>query len=275
MPELPEVETVRRGLLPVLEGAVLHDVMVHRRDLRRPIPEDLEDRTRGKTIIRLDRRSKYLLFTLDTQDVIVIHLGMSGRMRIETGNPPPRDKHDHVEFVTAHHQWVRFGDPRRFGFIDLLSPKDIATYDPFTRLGRDPFDPTLKADDLYQQAQRRRISLKAFLMDQSILAGLGNIYVNEVLFRSRLDPRRPANQLTYHDCARLLPEIQTVLREAIDAGGSSLKDHRQANGELGYFQHSFQVYGREDTLCPACEKTPIRRIVQQNRATFFCSNCQT
>ena len=275
MPELPEVETVRRGLLPAFEGATLSDVLVHRRDLRMPIPDDFEARTIGQTITALGRRSKYLTLSLSSGDQIVIHLGMSGRMRIEQGNPPERDKHDHVEFATTNRHWVRFGDPRRFGFVDIIAPDQQDSYPPFTKLGLEPFDSALDGLYIHNHAQRRSISLKAFLMDQSIIAGLGNIYVNEVLFHCRLDPRRPANSLTNEEADRLVPIIQTVLQEAIAAGGSSLKDHRQANGELGYFQHRFQVYGQEGTVCPACGSTEITRIVQQNRATFFCSSCQT
>lgn len=275
MPELPEVETVRRGLTPALEGQTIRDVIIRRRDLRFPIPDGLEGRVEGQTVTALDRRSKYLLIRLESQDLMVLHLGMSGRIRIETGNPPPPDKHDHVEFITTEPSWIRFGDPRRFGFLDILHADQEKDYLPFTRLGREPFDPALNAEYLHTRAEKRRISLKAFLMDQSIVAGLGNIYVNEILFLSRLDPRRLCNTLSLEECQRLVPAITAVITDAIAAGGSTLKDHRQTSGEMAYFQHSFQVYGKDGTPCPHCQSTPIERIVQQNRASFFCSRCQS
>lgn len=274
MPELPEVETVRLGLLPALKGQVIKDVLVRRRDLRLPIPDDFEDRTIDQQVERITRRSKYLLLHLGSGDIIIIHLGMSGRIRIETGNPVDPDKHDHVEFITNSRHCIRFGDPRRFGFVDLISPGDGQTYPALSKLGPEPFDTTFDADYLLKKLAGKSVTMKAVLMDQRIVAGLGNIYVNEALFRAGISPRRKAANLSRTKARILIEIIRDVLSEAIEAGGSSLRDHRQTDGELGYFQHSFKVYGREGETCNQCQKSPIQRIVQQGRSTFYCSTCQ-
>ncbi|WP_135081931.1 bifunctional DNA-formamidopyrimidine glycosylase/DNA-(apurinic or apyrimidinic site) lyase [Terasakiella sp. SH-1] len=274
MPELPEVETVRLGLLPALEGQVITDVIVRRRDLRTAVPEDFEDRVRGQKVLNLSRRSKYVLIELESGEQIIIHLGMSGRIRIEQGNPPEPDKHDHIEFITDSRKCIRFGDPRRFGFVDLIKPGKLEDYSSIVKLGPEPLSEDFHAGLLHQKLSGKTTTMKAALMDQRIVAGLGNIYVNEALHRARVSPKKLAGKLSRPKAEKLVEVIKEVLKEAIAAGGSSLKDHRQTDGELGYFQHSFQVYGREGELCSLCQKNEIKRIVQQGRSTFYCSKCQ-
>lgn len=278
MPELPEVETVRRGLLPALEGAVITDVVVRRRDMRRPVPEDFEKRVEGQRVLSLSRRSKYILVLLESGEQIIIHLGMSGRIRIFEGNPEEPDKHDHVEFITDSRKCIRYGDPRRFGFVDLVKVGEEAIYPPLVKLGPEPLDEAFNGAMLFERFKGKATSMKAVLMDQRIIAGLGNIYVNEALYRSAILPTKQAGQLSLKKTKILAEVIKDVLLEAIEAGGSSLKDHRQTDGELGYFQHSFQVYGREGEPCKLCENnhksSRVKRIVQQGRSTFYCSSCQ-
>jgi len=292
MPELPEVETVRRGLTPVMQGAVIERVEARRPDLRWPLPENFADRLAGRRIEALNRRAKYLLADLDGGEVMILHLGMSGSMRIEgapeksrpglfyhpRGAPGP---HDHVTFHLAGGASVVFNDPRRFGAI-LVVPYDRLDSHPLLRgLGPEPLGNGFSAPYLAAAVARRRSPLKAALLDQKLVAGLGNIYVSEALFRAGLSPRREARTLASADGAptrraeRLVAAIREVLREAIQAGGSSLRDHRQVNGELGYFQHAFRVYDRAGAPCraPGCAGT-IQRIVQSGRATFFCPSCQ-
>jgi len=278
MPELPEVETVRRGLLPALEGAVITDVVVRRRDMRRPVPEDFEKRVEGQRVLSLSRRSKYILVLLESGEQIIIHLGMSGRIRIFEGNPEEPDKHDHVEFITDSRKCIRYGDPRRFGFVDLVKVGEESIYPPLVKLGPEPLDEAFNGTMLFERFKGKTTSMKAALMDQRIIAGLGNIYVNEALYRSAILPTKKAGQLSLKKTKILAEVIKDVLLEAIEAGGSSLKDHRQTDGELGYFQHSFQVYGREGEPCKLCENnhksSRVKRIVQQGRSTFYCSSCQ-
>lgn len=278
MPELPEVETVRRGLLPALEGAVITDVVVRRRDMRRPVPEDFEKRVEGQRVLSLSRRSKYILVLLESGEQIIIHLGMSGRIRIFEGNPEEPDKHDHVEFITDSRKCIRYGDPRRFGFVDLVKVGEESIYPPLVKLGPEPLDEAFNGAMLFERFKGKTTSMKAVLMDQRIIAGLGNIYVNEALYRSAILPTKKAGQLSLKKTKILAEVIKDVLLEAIEAGGSSLKDHRQTDGELGYFQHSFQVYGREGEPCKLCENnhksSRVKRIVQQGRSTFYCSSCQ-
>ncbi len=274
MPELPEVETVRLGLLPALDGQVIKEVIVRRRDLRTPVPEDFEDRVRGQKVLNLSRRSKYVLIELESGETIIIHLGMSGRIRIEEGNPPEPDKHDHVEFMTESRKCIRFGDPRRFGFVDLIEPDGVNEYPSIAKLGPEPLSDDFDAKLLLDRLKGKTTTMKAALMDQRIVAGLGNIYVNEALYRAAVSPKKKAGKLTRAKAELLVSVIKDVLHDAIQAGGSSLKDHRQTDGELGYFQHSFQVYGREGETCTQCDNNVIKRIVQQGRSTFYCSSCQ-
>lgn len=286
MPELPEVETVRRGLAPALEGARLTRVEVRRPDLRWPFPERMVERLEGAMVAALGRRSKYLLLHLDTGETAIVHLGMSGRMVVDTTggtdgaplatfhrDPGWHARHDHVVLHTDRHR-VTFNDARRFGFWDLLPTDALEGSRHFRRMGPEPLGNAFHADHLAHAFRGRRTPVKTALLDQRVVAGLGNIYVCEALHRAGIAPTRRAGRIARHRVARLVPTIRDVLHEAIAAGGSSLQDHRQADGSLGYFQHGFRAYDREGLPCPACA-APIRRIVQAGRSTFYCRTCQT
>jgi len=296
MPELPEVETVKRGLAPTLEGALITRVDQNRTDLRFPFPARFADRLTGRRVSALSRRSKYLLADTDRGDVLVMHLGMSGSFRIENdlaselpgqfalarGKDP---KHDHVVFhlITAAGDSARivYNDPRRFGFMDLISRADLAGHAYFRELGLEPLGNDMSGETLARLFAGRKMPLKAALLNQKFIAGLGNIYVCEALWRTGLSPTRPVGILATKTgrptkkAGELAENIRSTLEEAIRAGGSSLRDHTQADGTLGYFQHSFAVYDREGQPCrtPGCSGT-IARIVQSNRSTFYCPTCQ-
>ena len=280
MPELPEVETVRQGLLPAMEGRVIARAEVNRPDLRWPLPERMAERITGARVERLRRRSKYILADLDTGESLLIHLGMSGRMLVSgvmlggfhLDHPAPQ-KHDHVVLQMEGGARVTFNDARRFGAMDLVRTDREAAHWLLAGLGPEPFGNEFNEEYLLERLKGRTMPIKSALLDQRILAGLGNIYVSEVLFRAGIDPRRAAGKIAAKRLAGLVPIIREVLAEAIAAGGSSLRDHRQADGELGYFQHSFRVYDREGEPCATCA-TPIRRIVQSSRSSFFCPACQ-
>ena len=280
MPELPEVETVRRGLLPAMEGRLIARAQLNRPDLRWPLPEGMAERLTGARVVQLRRRSKYILADLDRGESLLIHLGMSGRMLVSgvmlggfhLDHPAPQ-KHDHVVLEMEGGARVTFNDARRFGAMDLVRTDREAAHWLLAGLGPEPFGNDFHEDYLTERLKGRATPIKAALLDQRIVAGLGNIYVSEVLFRAGIDPRRQAGRIAAKRIAGLVPIIRDVLAEAIEAGGSSLRDHRQADGELGYFQHSFRVYDREDEPCPVCG-TPIRRIVQSGRSSFFCPTCQ-
>jgi formamidopyrimidine-DNA glycosylase len=280
MPELPEVETVRRGLAPAMEGARIARAEVNRPDLRWPLPERMAERLTGVTVNRLRRRSKYILADLDTGESLLIHLGMSGRMMVSgvmlgkfhLDHPAPL-KHDHVVLHMEGGARVTFNDARRFGAMDLVRTDREAAHWLLAGLGPEPFGNEFHEAYLIETLKRRATPIKSALLDQHVVAGLGNIYVCEVLHRAGIDPRRQAKRISNQRIASLVPIIRDVLSEAIEAGGSSLRDHRQADGELGYFQHSFHVYDREDAPCQQCA-TPIRRIVQAGRSSFFCPQCQ-
>ena len=282
MPELPEVETVRAGLLPVMEGQLITLAQVNRPDLRFPLPEKMADRLSGQRVEGLRRRSKYILADLSSGETLLVHLGMSGRMLVSGAtlgtfhheHPAPA-KHDHVVFHMENGARVTFNDARRFGAMDLMSTERAGEHWLLKDLGPEPLGNGFHADYLVGRLSGRVMPVKAALLDQRIVAGLGNIYVSEVLFRARIDPRRAAGDLTATEIGELVPVIRTDLDEAIAAGGSSLRDYRQADGELGYFQHSFRVYDREGAPCPAsgCAGT-IHRIVQSGRSSFFCPVCQ-
>ncbi len=292
MPELPEVETVRRGLLPVLQGAVIESAEARRPDLRWPLPENFVERMAGRRVEAVGRRAKYLLADLDGGEVLILHLGMSGSIRIEgvdaKGRPGvfhhPRAEpgaHDHVVLHLAGGATITFNDPRRFGAL-LLVPYDLMDSHPLLRsLGPEPLGNTFNAEALAKALAGRRSSIKAALLDQKIVAGLGNIYVCEALHRAHVSPLRLAGTLATTDgkptaeTEALVHAIREVLRAAILAGGSSLRDHKQVNGELGYFQHTFKVYDREGQPCPTYHcKGHVQRIVQAGRSTFFCASCQ-
>jgi len=282
MPELPEVETVRRGLLPAMEGVVIEKADVNRPDLRWPFPENMADRLTGKKVTALRRRSKYILADLDSTETLIIHLGMSGRMLI-SGDPvgqfhhdhPAPEKHDHVVLHMANGTRVTFNDARRFGAMDMSGTADLDHHWLIRDIGPEPLGNAFNEDHLIAKFDGKNMPIKTALLDQKLVAGLGNIYVCEVLHRAGIDPRRKAGRIAKPRVAGLVPLIRDVLTEAIAAGGSSLQDHRQTNGELGYFQHAFKAYGREGQPCTTsgCGGT-IDRIVQSGRSTFFCRQCQ-
>jgi len=282
MPELPEVETVRRGLAPLMEGRVIERAETRRPDLRWPLPERMAERLTGARVERLRRRSKYILADLSTGETLLIHLGMSGRMLIsgvavgEFHHPQAvAGKHDHVILDMAGGARITFNDARRFGAMDLMPTGREADHWLLKGLGPEPFGNDFHEDYLVARLAGRQMPAKAALLDQRIVAGLGNIYVCEVLHRARIHPRRRAGRIAAARVAGMVPIIRQVLAEAIEAGGSSLRDYRQADGELGYFQHAFRVYDREGRPCPepGCRGT-IRRIVQSGRSSFYCPACQ-
>ncbi|WP_170343118.1 bifunctional DNA-formamidopyrimidine glycosylase/DNA-(apurinic or apyrimidinic site) lyase [Ruegeria arenilitoris] len=282
MPELPEVETVRRGLAPAMEGVVVERADVNRPDLRWPFPERMAERLTGQRVERLRRRSKYILADLSGGETLLIHLGMSGRMTV-SGDPlgqfvhchPMPQKHDHVVFHMANGARITFNDPRRFGAMDLMPTATAEQHKLLAVLGPEPLGNDFNETYLIDAFRGRATPVKAALLDQRIVAGLGNIYVCEALYRARVSPRRKSGQISTGRVGALVPVIRTVLAEAIEAGGSSLRDFRQADGELGYFQHSFDVYGREGQPCrtEGCG-AEIRRITQSGRSTFYCAQCQ-
>ncbi len=275
MPELPEVETVRRGLAPVLEGQRLERVQTRRADLRFPFPDGFGQRLTGRTVKSVGRRAKFLLIGLDDETVLISHLGMSGSFRIYPKDPPELDKHDHVVFVTSEGQEVRYNDPRRFGFMELTTKSEMPEHKMLNKLGPEPVFPGLDGPALAARLAGRAAPIKAALLDQSVIAGIGNIYACEALFNARISPKRKAASIKGTRADRLAKAIKDVLIKAIDAGGSSLKDHRQPSGELGYFQHEFHVYGRTGDACPACGGgATIKQMTQSGRSTFFCSQCQ-
>ena len=282
MPELPEVETVRRGLQPHLEGAVLARVIQNRPDLRFPLPEDFVHRLTGARVNTLERRAKYLLAALDTGETLVAHLGMTGRFLVGEMKPggfaPPAGddpKHTHLVFETDKGGRIAFNDARRFGYMDLVRTDQLGEHPYFRGLGPEPLGEAFNAAAFAAAVKGKSQNIKVTLLDQRIVAGLGNIYVCEALHRAHVHPERPAGALKPAEVRRLVEAAKQVLGEAIVAGGSTLRDFRAADGELGYFQHNFRVYGREDAPCPTpgCRGI-IRRIVQGGRSTFFCPVCQ-
>lgn len=292
MPELPEVETVRRGLAPVMEGARFLRVEARRPDLRWPFPPRFAERLVGARVERLTRRAKYLLVELGSGETLIMHLGMSGSFRVEHGAAElnggefhyPRSKdstHDHVVFGMSSGAVVTFNDPRRFGFMLLVTQAELEHHQLIRQTGPEPLDPEFTATTLAHSLAGKSVTLKAALLDQKVVAGLGNIYVCEALSRARLSPRRRAATLATRagkPTARaevLVRAIKDVLADAIDAGGSSLRDHRRTDGDLGYFQHRFRVYDRAGEHCatPQCAGT-IRRLAQNGRSTFYCPVCQ-
>ncbi|GAB1478405.1 bifunctional DNA-formamidopyrimidine glycosylase/DNA-(apurinic or apyrimidinic site) lyase [Paracoccaceae bacterium] len=282
MPELPEVETVRMGLLPVMEGRVIETAQVNREGLRWPFPPQMAQRLTGARVLGLRRRSKYILGDLSTGETLLIHLGMSGRMLISGqmlgefhhDHPAPQ-KHDHVVLLMEGGARVTFNDARRFGAMDLMATAGAEAHPLLAPLGPEPLGNGFSESYLARRLAGKATPIKSALLDQHIVAGLGNIYVCEVLHRAGISPLRLARDLTSQEAARLVPLIREVLAEAIAAGGSSLRDYRQADGELGYFQHSFRVYDREGEACPTqgCSGV-IARTVQAGRSSFHCALCQ-
>jgi formamidopyrimidine-DNA glycosylase len=283
MPELPEVETVRAGLAPVLEGARLSRVEARRPDLRFPFPPDFIQALTGARIETLQRRAKYLLARLDRGRTLVMHLGMSGRFEIGGGRTPgpfhhavaTEAPHAHVVFETEAGDRVTYFDPRRFGYMDLIPTEALETHRWFADLGPEPLSDAFDANRLAQAFAGRKQGPKTLLLDQRIVAGLGNIYVCEALNRARISPFRAAGSIGKGRLERLVPEIKAVLTEAIAAGGSTLRDFAQADGALGYFQHRFRAYDREAEPCanPGCRGVVLRKV-QAGRSTFYCPVCQ-
>jgi formamidopyrimidine-DNA glycosylase len=269
MPELPEVETTVSGLRKVLEGRRLTGVMPRRADLRRAIPEDLGQRLTGARVTGLGRRAKYGLIETDRGDTLVFHLGMSGRWRID---PAELGKHDHLVLETDDGHRLSLNDPRRFGSLDLLRTDAIAEWPPFVAIGPEPLGGTVTGELLKERFAGRSAAVKLLLLDQRIVAGLGNIYVCEALFRAQIDPRKAAGKVSRKKLDALAAAIPAVLLDAIAAGGSSLRDFAAPDGELGYFSKSFDVYAREGEPCGCGDK--VKRILQGGRSTFYCSACQ-
>ena len=282
MPELPEVETVKRGLAPSMEGNVIVRADINRPDLRWPFPTDMAARLNGQRVERLRRRSKYILADLSSGETLLIHLGMSGRMLV-SGDPlgtfvhdhPAPEKHDHVVLHMQNGARITFNDPRRFGAMDLLDTANADQHKLLAVLGPEPLGNDFNEAHLIAAFKGRNTPVKSALLDQRIVSGLGNIYVCEVLFRAKIRPTLKAGKVSSARVGALVPIIRQVLNDAIKAGGSSLRDFRQADGELGYFQYSFDVYGRESEPC----KTPdcaahVTRIVQSGRSSFYCPQCQ-
>jgi len=281
MPELPEVETVCRGLTHLLEGRVLARVDVRRKDLRIPFPPMLARDLTGRTVTKVRRRAKYILIDLDNGQTIIAHLGMSGRMTT-VNQGAPLEAHDHVVFHLDNGVEVRFNDPRRFGLMTLSAQADLDSHKLFKGQGPDPLTEVFTPAFLATALKGRKTSIKVALLDQRIVTGLGNIYVCEALFRSKLSPKRRSGTINGDRAKVLVPDIKKVLEAAIKVGGSTLRDHIQPNGELGYFQHNFLVYGREGEPCRNAARHPgkdkgkgvIKRIVQGGRSTFYCPICQ-
>ncbi|MEM8921804.1 MAG: bifunctional DNA-formamidopyrimidine glycosylase/DNA-(apurinic or apyrimidinic site) lyase [Pseudomonadota bacterium] len=280
MPELPEVETVRRGLQPAMEGRRILLAETRRPDLRFSFPERFAERLTGARVERMSRRAKYLVAELSSGETLIMHLGMSGRFTVsekaldifvhETGADP---KHDHVLLKMEGGADVVFNDPRRFGFMELWPTDNMSKYPRFLGMGPEPLSNGFSVSTLSTALEGRRTPIKAALLDQSVVAGLGNIYVCEALFRAGISPRRLSLTIPGKRAERLVPAIRDVLVEAVEAGGSSISDYARADGSMGYFQHNFAVYGREGRDCGVCG-TDIRRLVQSGRSTFYCGRCQ-
>jgi len=293
MPELPEVETVRKGLEPILVGNAFARVEQRRKDLRFPLPKDFAERLKGRTVEALDRRAKYLLARLDDGEVLVMHLGMTGRFSIDHANGeaetpgrfvhsqagPP--KHEHIVFHLGDGATIRYSDARRFGLMDIVSADGLSSYALFKGLGVEPLSSSFTPEWLATKLKNKATSIKAALIDQRLIAGLGNIYACEALFRARISPKRLAGTLATRTgkatqkTKALVDSVKAVLEDAIKSGGSSLRDYKRADGSLGEFQHRFKVYGREGKPCArkGCGGT-VRRIVQGGRSTFYCPTCQ-
>ena len=269
MPELPEVETTVRGLARHLQGRRIARVTQNRADLRRPFPHDLAQSLTGAVVTGLSRRAKYGLIHTDRARTMVFHLGMSGRWRIDPDTPSP---HDHLVLETDDNI-LALNDARRFGSVDLVDTAALDTWPAFAKLGPEPMEGSLTAAHLARVFATRKGPVKALLLDQNLIAGLGNIYVCEALFRAHINPARPGASLSRADLARLTAAIIAVIAEAIAAGGSTIRDYAQPNGELGYFAARWQVYGRQGAPCASCQ-TPVARMVQGGRSTFWCPACQ-
>lgn len=282
MPELPEVETVLRGISPILEGNQIDYAQVNRPDLRRPFPNNLAKRLKNRKINFLHRRSKYILIDLSEGETLIMHLGMSGRIIISQKvagtfhhNTNHSQKHDHFVLHLKDNHQLTFNDPRRFGVIDLLRTENLELSGMLSQIGPEPLSNSFNEAYFVSTLRLKKTNIKSALLDQRVVAGLGNIYVCEALFRAGISPKRQALRISHKKLSSLVPIIKEILLEAISSGGSSLRDFRNASGDLGYFQHSFDVYGREDQDCYNTEcDSKIKRITQAGRSSFYCSNCQ-
>lgn len=272
MPELPEVETVRQGLEQTILHRQIQRVVLNRKDLRIPFPPQFAKQVAGATIECIDRRAKYLLIHLSNQRVVIVHLGMSGKMLVIPSSQYKAGTHDHVLWYLNDGQLVVLNDPRRFGLMTLCGQSELENHSLLAHLGPEPLGNHFHAAYLAGQLLRRNIAVKLAIMDQSLVVGVGNIYACEALFMSRVDPRLEAKKAANH-AEGLVTSIKTVLSDAIKSGGSTLRDYVRSSGDAGYFQHHFQVYGRETEACFVC-KAPIKRITQGGRSTFFCNKCQ-
>lgn len=278
MPELPEVETVRRGLIPRMVGHRIVKLHQRRHDLRVPLPRQFAKRVEGRRIAAIDRRAKYLLIRLEGGETLVVHLGMSGRMTLHdaaSAAEHPFERHDHVVFELDDGWQVRFNDARRFGLMLLIADDKVAEHKAFKGLGPEPLDDTFDGAILAARLKGRKTPIKAALLDQKTLVGVGNIYACEALYLAKISPRRSAHTVQGDRAERLVAAIRQVLRRSIDDGGSTLRDHVQPGGELGYFQTRFKVYDRAGAVCPTpgCGH-PVKRLAQAGRSTFYCAHCQ-
>ena len=271
MPELPEVETTRRGIEPLVRNKVVDRVLVHNGSLRWPIPEDLDAILAGQRISSVNRRAKYLLLSLE-RGTLIIHLGMTGHLRV-CRSVAERRKHDHLELVFTDQSILRFNDSRRFGAV-FWTDKDPLQHERLAALGPEPLSEAFSADYLFRTSRRRQIAVKPFIMDAGTVVGVGNIYASEALFRAGISPRKPAGRVPRSAYARLVQSIQEVLVEAIDAGGTTIRDFADSEGRPGYFRHELRVYGRTEQPCVKCH-APIRQIRLGQRSTYFCPVCQT
>ena len=276
MPELPEVETVLRGLEPHLQNQKIIAIKTYRKDLRIPFPKDIKQTLEKAKIISLKRRAKYILINLDNDMILSIHLGMSGSIQIITnGSNYDLLKHDHFEMTLSNNTRIIYNDPRRFGMIFTLSQDDLVNHKAFVHLGPEPLGNAFSAEILKNRLKGKTVSIKQALLDQTVVVGVGNIYACEALYMTGLNPEKQAGKVSLNKLEDLVQSIRRVLSTAIEAGGSTLKDHRQVDGTLGYFQHQFNVYDREALPCGQCDcnigKTGgVKRIVQSGRSTFFC-----
>lgn len=278
MPELPEVETVCRGLEPVLKGQVIVRADAHRADLRKPFPKNLKTVLAGAKVTGISRRAKYILMTLDNAFIMVMHLGMSGRILIKDKHYRPQ-KHDHLVLHMKNGMQVVFNDARRFGIVDLVRHDALEQHALFSHLGPEPLSNDFSGPVLAAALKGKKNSVKVAIMDQRIVVGVGNIYASESLFLAGISPKTAAGRVQGARAEKLAAAIKSVLKKAIQAGGSTLRDHRQANGERGYFQHHFAVYDREGQACPGCacdivKTRGIRRIIQGGRSSFYCPRKQ-
>jgi formamidopyrimidine-DNA glycosylase len=270
MPELPEVETAKNGITPVLTGNIIQSVTINRPNLRIPFPKNMKQDIEGKKCINLRRRGKYIWIDFENNITLVIHLGMSGSLTIDKSAHSP---HDHVIFTTNHGTTVTYNDPRRFGMMFFVETNNEHNHKAFSNMGPEPLGNDLNAHYLIQKLKNKKSPIKTALLDQSIIAGIGNIYACEALYRANIPPLRLSNDLNEEDATQLIIHIRDILNEAITSGGSSLRDHRQADGTLGYFQHAFDVYDREGETCKITNGKIIR-ITQSGRSTFYCPEKQ-